>query len=1215
MGSSLFTCLRDSILRQNVHDCFRTLQHPKLHLGDLLEPCHKEWYFVVLENNLSTITQCLDGACGDDETLARSLRVSVKLANAYARRELLLDHSLQRINTAIQRDDPIVTMSALIEHNDNMNGIARDLVGTLSVEEVSNSLKLRARVDLIHEELKAALGEKGKDLTYEEMLTVLRVLHRVIALNDAVSVRNESKIMPILLAKDALWENVVESNGDWGAAYFSRLSKARNEKSTETGRPSILSHYEIQRIINEVAEAKHFPCEASAALTMAKFEASTSANEKMTDASRACSVCAVKTCKYYLSRLNRSLAPGNEFVLWGWLLALRTTGCLSSVSAQLSSEHIDLYRRVLSTLHVDNVCSVRKALESAHKIHARALALGKALAEFNAFLQEPNDWEGLKKYLLGLGGKGLTPCNTTLRLNVERKHIEEYVEALIQVKISKTMGTLSKNTKALHDQKDCHIAENYGWLVTSLASFKDKEEKEKEEEEDDIYFYFNIKSLKLIWKPSYTTPEPTYLEPDLLNREEIEKCISQVNLGVPLQQTKVRRCISLEAFDLLDQLIRVWVVKQHHHEWNLTMSEGIKTVCENMSLFQGICRCQALWRGFRMRRRYKAYLQALRSPELQTAATRILHFIRSHRRRHFVKQTLTGLRRVLRCIRRFQALWRGFTLRRTLTASLALALNPMSQSACERPLVSLVRLCSSCLVPTQADSIYNFQLSCLQAAQSTADNAKQLVSLQNEIELSSKLLQLAEQMRREAVASKLRRPTLCFSSIALCGGSRVLLNNLKQSQISASEQVSQKYSGLLFLLYSEPDYLARLLIELPAHVLWIEKQEGVLETCKPSEFALRLERIILSFYNYGKRGGDEVSLTFLITRALHMQLHATSWNDIKASRGHFALRLAVAMTHVSHSTQGTAVRHLIPLLQDILIADMKRQEKESGPVVRMPEGDVSPSLLNSSRSDGSARKLESTNAVDGDAAMEVAVALSKEESEKRRMDATSVAAVARALSRTPSKVANVSWLVHIAERLFFALFEEGGGVTLPSSMLRLIREVFCLMRQLYPHQPIKDLLKFLGLHLFYRYIHSIILAPDAFTAIVTDSKKPSPTVERPQEIQRATLAGLSRLLCLVVENKGIASNTEVADQTQALNSLIKMWHVRFKTYLLNLIGNERRCRDSSAGKLSRQAEAWVGRLPCSKEVSTEASNAAMNVEKKGHRKGQRCVYTGEETIH
>lgn len=513
-----------------------------------------------------------------------------------------------------------------------------------------------------------------------------------------------------------------------------------------------------------------------------------------------------------------------------------------------------------------------------------------------------------------------------------------------QVKTLKTTGALGKKSRSSSGQKDCQSTENYGWLVTSLADVK-------EEKEDDIYFYFNIKSQKLIWKPSYTIPEPTYLEPDLLSREEIERCISQVNLGVSLQQIDVKRRISFEAFDLLDRLIRAWVVRQHYLEWSLTVSKGIKTICENVSLLRGICRCQALWRGFCMRRRYMAYLQVLHSPELRIAATKILQFIRSHRRRRFVKQTLTGLRRVLRCIRRFQALWRGFTLRRTLTASLALALSPMSQTVCEKPLVSLVRLCSSCLVPLLADSIYKSQIDCFRAAQNIADNAQQLLSLQDEIERSSKLLQLAEQMRREAEASKLRRPTLCLSTITLCGGGggRVLLNNREDSQISPSEQVSQKYGGLLFLLYAEPDYLARLLIELPPHVLWVEKQEGVLETCKPSEFALRMERIILSFYGYGKRGGDEVSLTFLITRALHMQLHATSWSDIKGMRGHFALRLAVAMTHVSHSMQGTAVKHLIPLLQDILIADAKRQEKESGPASRMPEGDVMSTSLNVSR--------------------------------------------------------------------------------------------------------------------------------------------------------------------------------------------------------------------------------------------------------------------------
>ncbi|KAH9277690.1 hypothetical protein ECG_09800 [Echinococcus granulosus] len=140
------------------------------------------------------------------------------------------------------------------------------------------------------------------------------------------------------------------------------------------------------------------------------------------------------------------------------------------------------------------------------------------------------------------------------------------------------------------------------------------------------------------------------------------------------------------------------------------------------------------------------------------------------------------------------------------------------------------------------------------------------------------------------------------------------------------------------------------------------------------------------------------------------------------------------------------------------------------------------------------------------------------------------------------------------------------------------------------------LLQFIGLHIFYHYIHSIILAPDAFTSTITDWKKLTTRVERPQEMHRTTLAALPRLLRVVVENKGIASNTEMVDQTHALNSLIKKWHVRFKAYLLNVIEDERLCWSPSEGKLQRLAEAWIRRLPCSKEVITEACSVTMNVE-------------------
>ena len=136
-----------------------------------------------------------------------------------------------------------------------------------------------------------------------------------------------------------------------------------------------------------------------------------------------------------------------------------------------------------------------------------------------------------------------------------------------------------------------------------------------------------------------------------------------------------------------------------------------------------------------------------------------------------------------------------------------------------------------------------------------------------------------------------------------------------------------------------------------------------------------------------------------------------------------------------------------------------------------------------------------------------------------------------------------------------------------------------------------DSIKFIGLHLFYRYIHAIILEPDTFAFTnKNDSKNLTP-----QEIQRTTLACLSRLLCLVVENKGIFSNSGLHDQTLALNDLIKTWHVRFKACLLNVIGDQEYLYPP-AGNLLRLAETWIYRLPCLKQVAGDSKEISLNVE-------------------
>ena len=236
MMSKIFSSLRDAILHQNIHDCFGILQDPKLKLEGLLHPNHKEWYFVVLENALPKITRRLDfNSDNADAVLAQTLEVSVKLANTYARRELLLDCSIEKINSAIQKDDAKITISVLLQQNENLGGIVEELLGSVSADDFDKSTKLQLRARFIHDELKCAVTRKGEALNYEEILTVLQELHRVIGLDEAVINRNERKVMQILSSKDSLWENVSHSLANSGATYLCELANAKAAKKNETG--------------------------------------------------------------------------------------------------------------------------------------------------------------------------------------------------------------------------------------------------------------------------------------------------------------------------------------------------------------------------------------------------------------------------------------------------------------------------------------------------------------------------------------------------------------------------------------------------------------------------------------------------------------------------------------------------------------------------------------------------------------------------------------------------------------------------------------------------------------------------------------------------------------------------------------------------------------------------------------------------------------------
>ena len=105
----------------------------------------------------------------------------------------------------------------------------------MSADDFEKSTKLQLRARFIHDELKCVVIRKGEALNYEEILTVLQELHRVIGLYVAVINLNEGKVMQILSSKDSSWENVSYYFANCGATYLCELANAKAAKKNETG--------------------------------------------------------------------------------------------------------------------------------------------------------------------------------------------------------------------------------------------------------------------------------------------------------------------------------------------------------------------------------------------------------------------------------------------------------------------------------------------------------------------------------------------------------------------------------------------------------------------------------------------------------------------------------------------------------------------------------------------------------------------------------------------------------------------------------------------------------------------------------------------------------------------------------------------------------------------------------------------------------------------
>lgn len=242
---SLLLRLHDAIQEQKVDQCLQLLQHPSFRLAHVLSS-NKEWYFVVLENNLTKMTKILSSPGPDAyQTLRKSIQNSIKLANTYARRENVLERAVQLINSTVEMDDPRGTMAVLVEHDTCLNGIPRRLA------KCKNEGFLEALSRLIHQEIHAAIQDKGAGLTFDELTVALEVLDKVAQLNEALTTQDVNTVYEAISVRTALWENVMENVGDVGRLYLDRLLQARTTKQADARESS--NSYWLNLVVYELS--------------------------------------------------------------------------------------------------------------------------------------------------------------------------------------------------------------------------------------------------------------------------------------------------------------------------------------------------------------------------------------------------------------------------------------------------------------------------------------------------------------------------------------------------------------------------------------------------------------------------------------------------------------------------------------------------------------------------------------------------------------------------------------------------------------------------------------------------------------------------------------------------------------------------------------------------------------------------------------------------
>lgn len=586
-----------------------------------------------------------------------------------------------------------------------------------------------------------------------------------------------------------------------------------------------------------------------------------------------------------------------------------------------------------------------------------------------------------------------------------------------------------------------------------------KEEKAKEGQETDWTshrlkdgdtYYFNYKTMESAW----IEPENFEASNTQLSKEEIQAVVSRTTAAF-------NRALLFQANEphiiLLQAHVRGTLVRRQYRERKDFLFRQLPA----------IILIQSWYKGYKQRKAYQERLEYLNNQVAH--AVRLQSLCRMWLARSKYQKRVKYFKDNVNAVVKLQAFWRSQKARNDyfiLTHS-------------ENPPVVVVRKYVHLLEQNQTDLSAELELQELRGkVVKQIRSNQQLEQDLNTMDIKIGLL-IKNRITLQDVVShgkKLHTSTESYTGLkALSKDKREMLEG---------------YQNILYLLQTNPNYLAKLIFAMPQS--------------KTTKF---MESVILTLYNYAANQREEYLLLKLFKTALQEEISSKVDKMMEIVTGNpMVIRMVVTFNR-GQKGQSSLREILEPLVK--MVMDDKKLNINTNPV------DVYKAWINQTETEtGEASKLPYD--------------VSTEQALTHEEVITKINESAKVLQEVTEKFLNA--IIASVDKIPF-------GIRYIAKVLKQS------LHEKFPDEPEEDILKIVGNLIYYRYMNPAIVAPDAFD-IVDISVEKGMNME-----QRRNLGSITKVLQTLASGKEFVGESA---HLSTLNEFVKKSFPKFKDFCLKV---------------------------------------------------------------